>query len=130
MGRDWTSDLDDIELAVACGGETHRLVWHRGRVRADAHPDIDGELALAAFGGELPACVDAVQRWRTAVGDGGFLVEWCDNDLDDPVYRHHLTIAVNRLRAEGVQDVLRSLPPRRAEAMGRDRKSTRLNSSH
>ena len=119
MGRGWTEGLDDLGLTVACGGESHRLVWHRGRVRADAHPDIDGELALAAFGGELPACVDAVARWRAGVADGGFLGEWCDNDLDDPVYRHHLGIAVSRLRAEGVQDVLRSLSPRRAETMGR-----------
>ncbi len=99
-------------------GEVHHVRWSRGRVRADAHPDLAGEEALAALGGELPTCVAAVAAWRAAVADGGFLGDWADVDLDDPVYRHHLQISVNRLRAEGVQDFLRGLPPRRAEAMG------------
>lgn len=119
MGRGWADDLPELALAVACSAEVHHLHWRGGRVRAPAHPDLDGELGLAALGGELPACVDAVALWRRAVADGGFLAEWCDHDLDDPVYRHHLQIAVNRLRNESVQDLLRSLPPRRAEAMGR-----------
>ncbi|MGD9754132.1 MAG: hypothetical protein AB7W59_24325 [Acidimicrobiia bacterium] len=115
----WADAVPDASLPVACGGSVHHLHWHAGRVRADAHPDLAGEEALAALGGELPACVGAVLRWRAAVADGGFLSDWADLDLDDPVYRHHLQIAVNRLRAEGVQDFLRGLPPRRAEAMGR-----------
>lgn len=119
MGRGWAEDLVDLALPVACSAEVHQLHWSAGRLRAAAHPDLDGEAALAALGGDLPACVDAVAIWRRAVTDGGFLAEWCDHDLDDPVYRHHLQIAVNRLRNEGVQDLLRSLPARRAEAMGR-----------
>ncbi|MCC6436952.1 MAG: hypothetical protein IT196_18110 [Acidimicrobiales bacterium] len=114
----WADSVEDVSLELRCSGATHRLSWSAGRVRAPAHPDLAGEEALAALGGELPACVAAVQLWRIAVADGGFLSDWSDTDLDDPVYRHHLRISVNRLRAEGVQDFLRGLPPRRAEAMG------------
>jgi hypothetical protein len=114
----WADDVADATLPVACGGALHRLHWRAGRVSAEAHPDLAGEQALAAFGGELPACVDALLSWRSAVRDGGFLPEWSEMDLDDPVYRHHLRVAVTRLRTEGVQDLLRGLPARRAEAMG------------
>lgn len=119
MGRGWADDLSDLALAVSCSAEVHHLYWSAGRLRADAHPDLDGETALAALGGDLPPCVDAVAIWRRAVADGAFLAEWCDHDLDDPVYRHHLRIAVDRLRNEGFSDLLRGVPPRRAEAMGR-----------
>lgn len=119
MGRSWAQDIADVSLPIRCGGEEHLLRWSGGRVRADAHPDLIGEAALAAFGGDLPPCVDAALAWLGAVADGGFLAEWSEIDLDDPVYRHHLQVAVNRLRVEGVQDLLRGLPPRRAEAMGR-----------
>ncbi len=114
----WAHRLPDVALTLDCSGQAHLLRWSGGRVRAEGHPDLAAEEALAAFGGELPACVDAVRRWRQAVADGGFLLDWCDTDLDDVVYRHHLRVALNRLRAEGVQDLLRGIPPRRAEAMG------------
>jgi hypothetical protein len=114
----WADAIADVTLAVSCSGQTHRLRWRGGRVSAAAHADLAGEEALAAFGGQLPACVDALLRWRAAVRDGGFLSEWSDMDLDDPVYRHHLRVAVTRLRTEGVQDLLRALPARRAEQMG------------
>ncbi len=119
MGRGWADELAEVSLALPCSGEVHHLRWRAGRVRASAHRDLAGEEGLAAFGGALPACVDAVATWRRAVADGGFLAEWCDHDLDDAVYRHHLQVAMNRLRTEGVQDLFRTLTPRQAEAMGR-----------
>jgi len=119
MGRTWADAIDDVVLPVRCGGTSHQLRWSGGRLRADAHPDLTGEEALAAVGGDLPECVGLVQSWRRAVADGGFLIEWCDNDLDDAVYRHQLRMAIDRLHAVGVQDVMRMLPGRRAEAMGR-----------
>jgi hypothetical protein len=118
MGGTWTEELADLTLAVPCRGAAHELRWSAGRLRVADHADLDAEAALAALGTEPPPCVDLVLRWRQAVRDGGFLLEWADADLDDPVYRHQVRIAVNRLRIEGVQDLLRGLPPRRAEAMG------------
>lgn len=114
----WADAIADVGLAVTCGGDAHQLRWSGGRIRAEAHRDLAGEEALVALGAAPAECVTAVQLWRTALADGGFLAEWCEIDLDDPVYRHQLRVAMHRLRTEGVQDLLRGLPPRRAQAMG------------
>ncbi len=108
-----------MELQVACGDGQHRLIWQDGLVSAEAHPDLEAEAALMALGAAPIRCVELVSTWRAALADGGFVGEWAELDLDDPVYRHHLRVAMGRLRIEGVQDLLRGLPPPRAEAMGR-----------
>lgn len=52
---------------VACGGGTHRLELHDGRLTALDHPGADPELealAVALGGPEPPACLTLLTAWR------------------------------------------------------------------
>jgi hypothetical protein len=104
-------------VTVSCGGAQHQARWARGELLLDDH-DLAAEDVLVALGGEPPACLRVVALWREAVADGGFLEEWAV-DLPDGPRRAWLSTALRRLRAEGVQDLLPGLAPRRAERMGR-----------
>lgn len=115
----WSERVPPVALEVTCGPERHQLTWQDGRVSAAAHPDLEAEAALMALGAAPIRCVELVASWQAALADGGFVGEWAEIELDAPVYRHHLRVAMARLRVEGVQDLLRGLPPPRAEAMGR-----------
>ena len=84
----------------------------------DHHPDPDAEAVLTALGGDQPPCLAIADLWADAVTDGGFVAEWstCERPEHDRPAR--ITIALNRLRLEGVQDLLNELAPRRAARMG------------
>ncbi len=114
----WSDHAAELELFLDCEGDRHRVRWRRGRLTLDAH-DPDAEAALAAFGGTPPACLTALQLWRSAVRDGGFLEEWARHPRPTHHRRDWLEVALRRLRAEGVQDFLFGLPAVRAERMGR-----------
>ncbi len=115
----WSDTAAPVELALPCSGEVHRLRWHRGIVQLTDHPDRDAEEALVALGGPRPACLATVQLWDLALADGGFLEEWVDDTHLTPARLSWLTMALERLRNEGFHEFLRSLPPDRAEPMGR-----------
>ena len=44
-GAAWTATAAEVELAVACGPDRHRLVWRRGEVVLADHPDLAAERA-------------------------------------------------------------------------------------
>jgi hypothetical protein len=113
----WHHHSPDAVVGVSCEGEEHRVRWVRGQLLLDDH-DLAAEEVLLALGGEAPRCVQLVALWREAVADGGFLEEWAAG-RPDRVRRAWLRTALRRLRAEGVQDLLPSISPRRAERMGR-----------
>lgn len=48
---------------VACNGEEHRVTWQRGKLKLEDH-DLAAEHTMLAFGGEKPACLQALQLWR------------------------------------------------------------------
>lgn len=48
---------------VACNGELHRITWQRGKLKLEDH-DLAAERTMLAFGGAVPACLQALQLWR------------------------------------------------------------------
>jgi len=62
-GPPWWALLPPAQAQVACGGGSHRLRWDQGRLTAADHPDAEGELVLAALGGDRSACLDLVEAW-------------------------------------------------------------------
>jgi hypothetical protein len=65
----WWALLPPAEAEVSCGEQTHRVVWREGRLTATDHPDAEGELVLAALGGERSECVDLVESWGSRGDD-------------------------------------------------------------
>ncbi len=62
-GPPWWALLPPAQAQVACGDGSHRLRWDQGRLTAVDHPDAEGELVLAALGGDRSACLDLVEAW-------------------------------------------------------------------
>ncbi len=83
------------------------------------HPEAEAEAALVALGGDMPPCLALQNLWAEAVVDGGFLEEWVDDAHLSRARLSWLSMALERLRNEGFHEFLRSLPPARAETMGR-----------
>ena len=48
---------------MPCGRGTHAFRWEAGSLRLPEHPDAEGELALAALGGEKARCIELAQAW-------------------------------------------------------------------
>jgi hypothetical protein len=65
----WWALLPPAEAEVSCGEQTHRLVWREGRLTATDHPDAEGELVLAALGGERSDCMDLIESWGSRGDD-------------------------------------------------------------
>jgi hypothetical protein len=59
----WWAALPPAVAEVSCGEQTHRLRWAQGKLTAVDHPDAEGELVLAALGGDRSDCVDLVEAW-------------------------------------------------------------------
>jgi hypothetical protein len=68
-GAPWWAALPPAEAEVACGAQTHRLLWKDGILTASHHPDAEGELVLAALGGERSECIDLVESWGSRGDD-------------------------------------------------------------
>jgi hypothetical protein len=113
----WVDAIEPFELDVACSGVTHLIRWQRGVPDLVDHHDVDAELALIAFGGDEPSCLEHLRLWNDAVADGGFLGEWVDEDLDQ-ARLWWLGMALERMRSEGFHEFLRDLPLARAARMG------------
>jgi hypothetical protein len=69
MSPPWWAVLPPAEAQVSCGGRTHRLRWAEGSLTATDHPDAEGELVLAALGGERSECMDMVEAWGSRSDD-------------------------------------------------------------
>lgn len=63
MTAPWWAAFRPAEAPLGCGGGLHRLRWADGTLRAVDHPDAEGELVLAALGGEANPCLDLVMSW-------------------------------------------------------------------
>jgi hypothetical protein len=59
----WWLALPPEQTEVQCGEQTHRLLWRDGQLTALDHPDAEGELVLAALGGDRSKCLDLIESW-------------------------------------------------------------------
>ena len=63
MSAAWWAAFSPAETQISCGDSRHRLRWSDGTLQAIDHPDAEGELVLAALGGEASPCLDLVMAW-------------------------------------------------------------------
>jgi hypothetical protein len=54
---------------VPCGAGRHTIRWEAGSLRLPSHPDLDGELVLAALGGQKARCVELAAAWARHTDD-------------------------------------------------------------
>ena len=93
MNGRWWFGLEPAEAIIECGGARHRVRWSRGELSTPDHPDLEGERALTALGGERCVCAEIVDAWALHVEDERVLVagrrgpadriparEWGDDD--------------------------------------------------
>jgi hypothetical protein len=65
----WWAGFPAAETRIRCGAGEHVLRWSDGRLSAADHADADGELVLAALGGEQPECVTMLEAWGAHSSD-------------------------------------------------------------
>jgi hypothetical protein len=59
----WWAAFELADTEVSCGAASHRVRWTDGTLSAVDHPDAEGELVLAALGGDATPCLDLVRTW-------------------------------------------------------------------
>jgi len=65
----WWAALRPAQSRVSCGTGKHVMRWADGELTAADHPDVDGELVLAALGGDKSECVALVGAWSAHAED-------------------------------------------------------------
>jgi hypothetical protein len=66
---DWWHARPAVESWVPCGSGMHPVRWEDGAFCLPAHPDAEGELVLAALGGDKAGCVELAEAWARHAGD-------------------------------------------------------------
>ena len=61
---------------MPCGTGRHTVRWEAGSLRLASHPDAEGELVLAALGGEKARCLELAEAWARHTGDLSVLAIW------------------------------------------------------
>lgn len=63
----WYRGVPPVEVEFQVDGElNHRILWRNGCLVLVDHPDLAGEEALVALGGEPCLCLEVLQAWREA----------------------------------------------------------------
>ena len=65
----WFTCLPGCETAVPCGPGQHTVRWEAGSLVLPSHADVEGELVLAALGGEKARCVELAEAWARHADD-------------------------------------------------------------
>jgi hypothetical protein len=65
----WFTGLPDCETEVPCGPGQHIVRWEAGSLRLPSHADVEGELVLAALGGDKARCVELAEAWARHADD-------------------------------------------------------------
>jgi hypothetical protein len=65
----WFDCLPSCQAQVPCGQNRHTVRWEAGSLVLTEHPDAEGELVLAALGGEKAGCVDLAEAWGRHTAD-------------------------------------------------------------
>jgi hypothetical protein len=59
----WWAAFGPAQTQVSCGSGQHRMRWSDGQFQAADHSDAEGELVLAALGGDATPCLDLANAW-------------------------------------------------------------------
>jgi hypothetical protein len=59
----WWAAFGPAQTRISCGTGQHLMRWADGRLQAADHPDAEGELVLAALGGDATPCLDLADVW-------------------------------------------------------------------
>ncbi len=65
----WFTCLPSCEAEVPCGAGRHIVRWDAGTLLLPSHPDAEGELVLAALGGEKARCIELAEAWARHTDD-------------------------------------------------------------
>jgi hypothetical protein len=65
----WFTCLPGCQTEVPCGTGRHSVRWDAGSLRLASHPDAEGELVLAALGGEKARCIEVAEAWARHTDD-------------------------------------------------------------
>jgi hypothetical protein len=65
----WFTCLPSCQTEVPCGTGRHSVEWDAGSLRLASHPDAEGELVLAALGGEKARCIEVAEAWARHTDD-------------------------------------------------------------
>ena len=121
MRPPWWAALPPAEARVRCGTGEHVLRWADGRLTAPGHPDAEGELVLAALGGEKAECVAMLEAWGSHADDLDVLVLGPRSPADELAVTPEL---VDELRAAS-GPAARSVPMRPGPLRGGARPGAR-----
>jgi hypothetical protein len=65
----WWAAFPATEATIRCGTGEHVLRWADGQLSATSHADAEGELVLAALGGDRAECVAMLEAWGAHAAD-------------------------------------------------------------
>ncbi len=114
MSSPWWAAFPPAEARIRCGAEEHQLRWADGRLSSAAHDDTEGELVLAALGGDKAECVAMLEAWGAHADDLDVLALGPRSPADELVVTWEL---VDQLRASFGPSP-RSVPMRPGPAPG------------
>ncbi len=60
----WWAACGPVETQISCSSGEHTVRWEDGTLHAVDHPDAEGDLVLAALGGDATPCLDLVRTWE------------------------------------------------------------------
>ncbi len=63
MNSPWWAAFGPVETQVSCGSGQHSVRWADGTLHPLEHADVEGEIVLAALGGDATPCLDLVRTW-------------------------------------------------------------------
>ena len=92
----WWAAFPPAEARIRCGAGEHLLRWADGRLSSAAHDDTEGELVLAALGGDKAECVAMLEAWGAHADDLDVLALGPRSPADELVVTWEL---VDQLRA-------------------------------
>jgi hypothetical protein len=116
----WYSCLPGCAAQVPCGQGRHTVRWEAGALVLPEHPDAEGELVLAALGGEKAGCVELAEIWGRHTTDLSVLAIGPRGPADEIAVSWEDVAAVKQARwsfgaqlAAGTRPSAARLPPMR-----------------
>ena len=114
MSVPWWAALRPAQGRIRCGTGQHLLRWADGELTAANHADAEGELVLAALGGDRAECVAMLEAWGAHAADLDVLALGPRSSADELAVTWEL---VDELRALS-GPAARSVPMRPGPAPG------------